>query len=282
MEKENAGKAVKLEPEVILAWINELPLKNNTSEPTSLVLAEWMCAGRIWANKVPDNFKVFCLEQLRQRTETSFNPSDLVLAGLATPLFSEDLSVLEQLSNNHLHLAELLDPDETGLLQWPSTNPNYLPAVQAAWIWSTEQLLKCKLPPSQVEQLIQLKEVYIYETDRQLWNKKKNTYEELPAITVTAASILANNALAMMAWIPDQDRAEDILRAFREQAPPWQDKKEAHEEWLGPAAYLLFEALEAYEMNHAAKELYTYKRNHLSTVPHGSMRKYLYWLMVDG
>lgn len=263
MEKESAGKAGILKQETILAWIDELIPKNNTSEPTSLVLAEWICAGRIWASKVPDNFKVFCLEQLRQHTETSFNSSDLVLAGLATPLFSEDLSVLERLSNNHLRLAELLDPDEMGLLQW-GPNPNYLPAVQAAWIWSTEQLLKCKLPPSQIEELILLKEVYLYETDHQLWEKNKKTYQGLPTMTTTEVLTPVNNALPMLAGIPDQDRAEDILRTFREQAPPWQNKEEIHGEWCGGAAYLLFEAFKAYEMTHAAEVLRSYAGKHLS------------------
>lgn len=282
MEKENASKAGALQEETILAWIDELIQKNNLSEPTPSILAEWICAGRIWGSIAPDNFKLFCLKQLNQRTETLIKPCDLVLAGLAAPLFNEDLSSLEHLSNNHLRLSVTLDPHEKGLLHWPIANAQYLPAVQAAWIWSSEQLLKCKLPSSQLEQFIQLKEVYVYETDRQLWNKKKSTYEELPATSTTETLTPANNALAMLAWIPDQDRAEDILRAFRKQAPPWQNKDEAHKEWLGPTAYLLFEALKAYEMNHAAEELYSYTGKHLSTVAEGSMRKYLYWLMVHG
>ncbi|WP_156825782.1 hypothetical protein [Lewinella cohaerens] len=281
MEKESAGKAGILKQETILAWIDELIQKNNTSEPPSLVFAEWICAGRIWVSKAPDNFKAFCLKQLSQRTETSFNPSDLVLAGLAAPLFGEDFSLLEQLSNNHLRLSKLLDPNETGLLQWPSSTPQYWPAVQAAWISSSDQLLKHKLPPSQMEQVIQLKEIYVYETDHQLWQKSKNTYQVLPTATATEILTVANNALAMLAWIPDQDRAEDILSSLRKSAAPWQNKEQAINEWLGPAAYLLFEALKAYEMTQAAQELSNYVNNHLSTTPDNAMQKCLYQLWEE-
>ncbi len=278
MGKGNTSKAGALAEEVILAWTNELLHKKNVAESPTLGLAEWICAGLIWVRVAPKSFQDFCMEQLKRAAKTPPQPSDLILAGLSAQLPDGDFSTLEHLAANHLRLSEMLDPHETGLLHWPTANPHLLPAVQSAWIWSSDQLLKWKLPQAQTEQLIQLKEVYVYETDRQLWEKNQKAYQELPALTALEALTPANNALAMLAWIPDQDRAEDLLYSYRKQAPPWQSIEIAKEEWLGAAAYLLYVALNAYEMTQAAEELKTYVLRHLPNTTKNAKQACLLWL----
>jgi hypothetical protein len=278
MEKENTGKVGALEGQAIQAWVNELLHQHNVQESPTLRLTEWICAGLLWVRMVPEGFQVFCQEQLQREAKTPPQPSDLVLAGLSAQLSGDHLSTLEQLSAHHLQLAEILDPDDTGLLHWPSISHQLLPALQSAWIWSADQLLKWKLPPAQTEQLIQLKEVYVYETDRQLWEKNKKNYQEQPAPATPHVPTPANNALAMLAWIPDQDRAEDLLNLYRKHAPPWQSKDTAHPEWLGAAAYLLYVAFNAYEMTQAAEELKNYVLRHLPDTTENAKQASLLWL----
>lgn len=278
MGKENTGKAGVLNEEVILTWVGDLLKENNLPASSALGLDEWICAGLVWVRVAPKSFQAFCQEQLQQSTQRQPIPSDLVLAGLFALLSEDEFSIFDQLANKHLLLAETLDPEETGLLQWPNTDTPYFPAVQAAWVWSSDQLLNWKLPSTQTEQLIQLKEIFVYETDRQLWNKTQKSYGELPTAPHTKARTPANTALAMLAWIPDQDRAEDLLNAYRNQAPPWQDQEVAAEEWLGAAAYLLYEALKAYEMSQAAQELRNYALRHLLNTAQNARQACLLWL----
>lgn len=278
MRKENTGKAGALEEEVVQAWVSDLLKENDLPASSGLRLAEWICAGLLWVRIAPESFQGFCQEQLERAAKTPPQPSDLVLAGVSAQLSGDHLSTLEQLSAHHLRLAELLDPGETGLLHWPSASPPLLPAVQSAWIWSADQLLKWKLPSDQAVQLIQLKEVYVYETDHQLWETNKKTYQERPALTAADAPTPANNALAMLAWIPDQDRAEELLHLYRKQATPWQSKETAHQEWLGAAACLLHLAFNAYEMTQAAEELKNYVSRHLPDTTKNAKQAGLLWL----
>jgi len=278
MDKENTTKPEALQEEVILAWVDGLLQENDLTGSSTIRLDEWICAGLVWIKIAPKSFQTFCQEQLVQSTQRPPAPSDLVLAGLFAQLPEDDLDIFDQLISGHLLLAEKLDPDEMGLLQWPSADAPYFPAVQAAWIWSSDQLLQWKLSPAQTEQLIQIKEILVYETDRQLWDKTHKSYCELPVATPTKARTPANTALAMLAWIPDQDRAEDLLFLYRMQAPPWQDKEVAVEEWLGADAYLLYEALKAFEMTQAAEELRNYALRHLPNTSQNAKQAGLLWL----
>lgn len=276
--EESADKTVTLKEEVIMTWVNELLYESKPSTALPTGLAEWMCAGLLWVKLAPQSFQAFCQEQLKSNRQTQLQLSDLVLAGLIAQLADEASTFIDQTGHYHLLLSETLDPQETGLLQWKSLHPQISPAVQASWVWAADQLLKWPLPPAQVEQLIQLKEVYVYETDRQLWDKRKKTYRELPFDLEQEILSPANDALALLAWIPDQDEAEDMLGRYRKHAPPWQQPEMAAPEWLGPAAYLLYRGLNAYEMTQAAEELKKYTLRHLPLMPESTKKDGLLWL----
>lgn len=264
-----------------MSWFQFLNTRRTGHNDTSVHLADWICAGNLSAVLAPGFFHSFWQEQLLLTNTSSIRLLDLVIAGCYTMgMKKDDDTTAARLTSFHLAVAQQLDNEETGLLNNPSLEQSnsFNPSVQAAWIWSANMLLENANKTAHTEQLFQLVELYRHETDYQLWDKKRGFYTNMPLVAESTAFTTANNALPMLAQIPDQDRAEEILKWLENHAPPWRSPATAEPGWLGSAAYLLYGALQSYEMHHDAEKLEQYVLQHLTLVEESTQQETLSWL----
>jgi hypothetical protein len=280
MAKANSNKAERIPEDAIKTWIDALLTGSVFTFETPWLLTDWICAGRLWAAVSPQAFTTFCEEQLTTGLSSPLHPSALLLAGIYPTREKEKSTLEEKIITFHLALAQQLDESEEGLLNhFPSKQDStYLPLIQAAWIWAANALLERSIKSELIEPLIQHQELYLHETDRQLWDANQGFYRVFPFSAQKEAFSLPDNALAMLAGVPDQDRAEEILAWLTNHAPPWQSSEVPSSAWLGAASFILYESLLAYEMNKGANELKKYVLRHLPTSEEIPARECLVWL----
>lgn len=284
MAKPGRNSTKTISERTILAWATALLDTENNATSTVDSLAEWICLSQLLPQLQSDNSTFLWQRLMRDDTASLPYFSALIRGGLLSCLpWSKRIQIpqrelAQQLVDRHKKLVQRLDPDETGLLHGTAlTNDSQqYPGVQAAWIWSTDKLLK--LADVDVGNLPQLKEIYIYETDLQLWDKSLGCYGAGASVPPLTANLLTSNALTLFADIADQERAETVLRWLRTHGAPWQHPDVLVTEWLRPSAYLLFVALRQYEMTEEAQQLKKYAQKHLTSLPEDAAGECLRWL----
>jgi hypothetical protein len=284
MAKPGRNNTKTISERTILAWATALLDTENSTMSTVDSLAEWICLSQLLPQLPADS--TTSLWQRLMSDDTASPPyfSALIRGGLLSYLpWSERIQIpqrefAQQLVDRHKKLAQRLDPDETGLLPGAEliNDSQQYPAVQAAWIWSADKLLE--LADTDLGDLPQLKEIYIHETDLQLWDKSRGCYGIGASVPPLTANLLTSNALILFAGIADQERAEKVLRWLRTHGSPWQDPDVLATEWLEASAYLLFVALEQYEMTDEAQKLKKYAQKHLASLPEDAASECLRWL----
>lgn len=278
MTEEINKKGNSIGQDDLKAWVASLRLVNEDAVDISSQLADWICAGWLSAAIAPDYFPILWQERQPLAQSTSVSSLDLVIAGLCLNRKAQQNDLISQLATFHLGVAKQMDKEETGLLNCHliGSTDTYLPSVQAAWIWSAYHLLQTGRKES--DDLIEMHELYLHEIDQQLWSEDNHYYREKSEPAQDDAFILHHNALTLLAHVPDQERAEELLQWLVKNTPPWQTPQTAVEDWLGAAAFLLYQAMQSYDMEQEANELRQYALTHLTGAPTGPQQKCLYWL----